>query len=129
MSDDLARINSPSSGHAIIYLPNTELFAAKKFHTLKFLRVELNSSCQGAIKCEKVVAKSSLITIIALPRKSDDCRKKKLKVIALFPKSFERFFALIIFSHGPETNRTKSRTRQAPLICIEATPGNLRRAP
>jgi len=61
-------INFMLHSRAIIYLPNRELFAAKKFRSQKFFRNELNSSNECAIKGKKVVAKSSLITIIALPR-------------------------------------------------------------
>jgi hypothetical protein len=68
LNDDYGRMISRSSWHAITYLSKRELFAPKKFRSEKFFRTELNCSTDRAIKREKVVAKSSLITIIALPR-------------------------------------------------------------
>lgn len=53
---------------AIIYLPKRELFAAKKFQSEKVFHTELILSNLRVFRCEKVVAKSLLITIIALPR-------------------------------------------------------------
>ena len=126
---DRERRHPSSREHAIIYLSNTELFAAEKFRSQNFFRGELNSNNNCLIRCEKVVAKSSLITIIALPRESDDCPKKRLKVIALFPMSFDRFFALIFYSHGPETHQTSFRFRQARMVCVTAAPGNLGELP